>query len=226
MGKGSIVIHPVESSSSKANKEAGVTDKSSEEPSAEALVTEASVSTDHIIEEIFVSFPVDTTYQPELILSIVSAFEIFDPMSEVEAQLVFPSMMTSLLANVDELLRSFTEAIQYQLNQEGKAQETGAPFAEEESVVVDDTSPVQPKLSIPYVVVPEDLFVPETLLQLIAHSKDSSEELSKSAAVDIPESSSKAFENPSETELVVPVVEPIQTDFVVVPVDTVSQGSL
>lgn len=72
--------------------------------------------------------------------------------------------------------------------------------------------------------VPEDLFVSKTLLKLIAQSKDSSDEIYKSVSADIPELSNKDFEETSETEVVVPVVDPPPTESSEITVDTSSLG--
>lgn len=149
-------------------------------------------------------------------------------MSKAEVQLSIPFDEDISHANVDELLRSITDAIQDQLNQEDKAQEIATQFTVQEVTMEEvistvKESPVQDELTIPSVVVPENLFVSESALQLINKSKEDAEEATKSIVVDIPESSGKSVEDMSVAEVAVFVDVATQTDSVIDEV-SISQG--
>lgn len=91
-------------------------EKSSEEPVAEASVVAAKFFDEPAVEKI-----VPISDKSKLIPLAVSEVEFPKLVSEAEVQVDVPSNEDLSLSNVDELLRSLTEAIQDQIIQEEKA---------------------------------------------------------------------------------------------------------
>lgn len=73
--------------------------------------------------------------------------------------------------------------------------------------------------------VPENLFVYETSLQLITFSKDLSEEIPKLVTLDVLESISKSFESPLVIEVLVFIDESPKTYSINIDEDTISKTS-